>query len=143
FRTDGPPYADTRIAFMRYGSLVCRLATSISAPRPAGPQPRDGLQRALPRHPLDRRHLAEFAPELAPRVAPVVAAIEIAVAAGAASEMATVQIAEFGCTGSFRGSHVTPASRERTTVPMRPGVESPRVRKTVRGSPGFAAMPRG
>ena len=57
--------------------------------------------------------------------------------------MLTVQMAEFGCTGSFRLSQVAPASRERIIVPMRPGVESPRVRNTVRESFGLTAMLRG
>src|SRR5262245_58414169 len=72
-----------------------RPAAARESPRASGPTdrrtPRRGslscamaplLARLCPRHPLDRRHLAELAPELAPRVAPVVAAIEIAVAAG-------------------------------------------------------------
>src|SRR4030095_16202533 len=57
--------------------------------------------------------------------------------------MHTVQMAEFGCTGNFRLSQVAPTSRERMTVPMRPGVESPSVRNSVRGSPRVAARTAG
>ena len=46
-------------------------------------------------------------------------------------------------TGYSAARQVAPASRARITVPMRPGVESPSVTYTVRGSSGFTAMPRG
>ena len=54
---------------------------------------------------------------------------ELAVANNQLSQ--AVQIAELGWPGRFRLCHVAPASRERIRVPMRPGVESPRVRNTV------------
>jgi hypothetical protein len=62
---------------------------------------------------------------------------------GAEAGTLTVHTAELGWTGSPRLCHVTPASRERITVPMRPGVVSPTVTKTVRESFGFTAIPRG
>src|SRR5262249_8649775 len=61
---------------------------------------------------------------------------------GAEAGTLTVHTAELGCTGSPRLCHVAPASRERITVPMRPGGGSPTVTNTGLGSFGFAAIPR-
>src|SRR5438105_14887555 len=55
----------------------------------------------------------------------------------------TAHMAELGCTDKFRLSQVLPTSLERITVPMRPGVLSPIVKKTVFGSSGFTIILRG
>jgi len=71
----------------------------------------------------------------------VVAAIEVAVAAGREDEVGAVAgtltvHSGVGLHGQREALHVAPASRERTSVPMRPGVESPSVTNTVLGSSG-------
>src|ERR687888_2259204 len=55
----------------------------------------------------------------------------------------TAHMAELGCTDKFRLSQVLPTSLDRMTVPMRPGVLSPMVKKTVFGSSGCTIMVRG
>src|SRR5262245_43214047 len=52
-------------------------------------------------------------------------------------------MAELGGTGNITLSQVLPTSLERMTVPMRPGVLSPMVKKTVFGSSGRTIILRG